>query len=31
MLTPNGEVFRRLSPELRLLIPEYIKDSISLN
>ncbi len=28
---PNGEVFRKLSSELRALIPEYIKDNISLN
>ena len=28
---PNGETFRKLSPELRKLIPEYIKDNISLN
>lgn len=28
---PNGDVFRKLSPELRALIPEYIKDNISLN
>jgi len=28
---PNGEVFRKLSPELRALIPEYVKDNISLN
>lgn len=27
----NGEVFFRLPPELRALIPEYIKDNISLN
>ncbi|MGN6354557.1 MAG: hypothetical protein ACTHLB_14290, partial [Parafilimonas sp.] len=27
----NGEVFRKLSPELRALIPEYIKDNVSLN
>jgi type I restriction enzyme, R subunit len=28
---PNGAVFRKLPPELRDLIPEYIKDNISLN
>lgn len=28
---PNGDVFRRLPPELRLAIPEYIKDNVSLN
>ena len=28
---PNGEVFRNLSPTLRTLIPEYIKDNVSLN
>ena len=28
---PNGNVFRQLPPELRALIPEYIKDNISLN
>ncbi len=28
---PNGNVFRQLPPELRTLIPEYIKDNISLN
>ncbi len=28
---PNGDVFRNLSPELRKLIPEYIKDNVSLN
>lgn len=28
---PNGDVFRQLPPELRLLIPEYIKDNISIN
>lgn len=28
---PNGNVFRQLPPELRSLIPEYIKDNISLN
>lgn len=27
----NGNVFRELTPELRVLIPEYIKDNISLN
>lgn len=28
---PNGAVFKKLPPELRALIPEYIKDNISLN
>lgn len=28
---PNGTVFKKLPPELRTLIPEYIKDNISLN
>lgn len=28
---PNGEVFRNLPPDLRALIPEYIKDNVSLN
>ena len=28
---PNGETFRKLPPELRKLIPEYIKDNVSLN
>lgn len=28
---PNGNVFRQLTPALRALIPEYIKDNISLN
>jgi type I restriction enzyme R subunit len=28
---PNGGVFRKLSPELRAMIPEYIKDNVSLN
>jgi type I restriction enzyme, R subunit len=27
----NGNVFRELTPQLRALIPEYIKDNISLN
>ena len=27
----NGEAFRKLSPTLRTLIPEYIKDNVSLN
>ncbi|MDR0910664.1 MAG: hypothetical protein LBM77_12975, partial [Spirochaetaceae bacterium] len=26
----NGDIFFRLSPELRRLIPEYIKDNINL-
>ena len=28
---PNGEVFRKLTPEMRSLIPQYIKENISLN
>jgi len=28
---PNGDVFRNLSTELRTLIPEYIKDNVSLS
>ena len=28
---PNGDVFRKLTPELRMLIPAYIKENISLN
>jgi len=28
---PNGDVFRKLPPELRFSIPEYIKDNVSLN
>jgi type I restriction enzyme R subunit len=28
---PNGEVFRKLPPDLRIFIPEYIKDNVSLN
>lgn len=28
---PNGDVFRKLPPELRIAIPEYIKDNVSLN
>jgi type I restriction enzyme, R subunit len=28
---PNGNLYRNLTPELRKLIPEYIKDNISLN
>ncbi|MBS1758639.1 MAG: DEAD/DEAH box helicase family protein [Bacteroidetes bacterium] len=28
---PNGEVFRKLTPELRTLIPAYIKENIQLN
>ncbi len=28
---PNGNVYRNLPPDLRKLIPEYIKDNISLN
>ena len=28
---PNGEVFRNLTPEMRNLIPQYIKENISIN
>ena len=28
---PNGDVFRKLPPELRFAIPEYIKDNVSRN
>ncbi len=28
---PNGDVFRKLTPELRMLIPAYIKENISIN
>jgi len=28
---PNGDVFRKLPPELRFAIPEYIKDNVPLN
>jgi type I restriction enzyme R subunit len=28
---PNGDTFRKLSQELRTLIPEYIKDNVPLN
>ena len=28
---PNGDVFRKLTPELRMLIPTYIKENISIN
>ncbi|MCY7362851.1 MAG: hypothetical protein LH629_12415 [Ignavibacteria bacterium] len=28
---PNGDVFRKLTPELQMLIPEYIKENISIN
>lgn len=28
---PNGDVFRKLPPELRMSIPEYIKDNVPLN
>ncbi len=27
----NGDVFRKLTPELRMLIPTYIKENVSLN
>ncbi|GIX42871.1 MAG: type I restriction-modification system restriction subunit [Leptospiraceae bacterium] len=30
-LSPYGEAFRRLPPELKKAIPEYIKDYVSLN
>ena len=28
---PNGDVFRQLPSDLRKLIPEYIKDNVSIN
>ncbi|HET8962732.1 MAG TPA: hypothetical protein VFM99_02455, partial [Chitinophagales bacterium] len=28
---PNGDVFRKLTPEMRTLIPQYIKENISIN
>ncbi len=28
---PNGEAFKKLTPELRKMIPEYIKDYVPLN
>ncbi len=28
---PNGDVFRKLTPEMRSLIPQYIKENISIN
>jgi type I restriction enzyme, R subunit len=30
-VNPNGLSFRKISPKLRKLIPEYIKDYVSLN
>ena len=27
----NGDSFKKLSPELRTIIPEYIKDNVSIN
>lgn len=30
-VNPNGEAFQRIPPELRRLIPEYIKDYVPLN
>lgn len=30
-VNPNGSAFRQISPELRKLIPEYIKDYVLLN
>jgi type I restriction enzyme, R subunit len=30
-VNPNGASFRQIPPELRKLIPEYIKDYVSLN
>jgi type I restriction enzyme R subunit len=30
-VSPYGDAFKRLTPELRRLIPEYIKDCVSLN
>lgn len=28
---PNGDTFKKLTPELRAIIPEYIKDHVSIN
>lgn len=28
---PNGDTFKKLTPELRTIIPEYIKDNVSIN
>ncbi len=28
---PNGEVFRKLTPEMRMLIPQYIKENVTIN
>jgi type I restriction enzyme R subunit len=28
---PNGEAFKKLTPELRKMIPEYIKDYVPMN
>ena len=28
---PNGDVYRKLPPELRTLIPQYIKENVTLN
>jgi type I restriction enzyme R subunit len=30
-VTPYGEAFKKLPPELRKAIPEYIKDFVALN
>ena len=30
-LSPYGEAFKKLPPELRKIIPEYIKDNVPLN
>jgi type I restriction enzyme R subunit len=30
-VNPNGEAFKKITPELRRLIPEYIKDYVPLN
>jgi len=30
-LNPHGDAFRKISPDLRALIPEYIKDNVPLN
>lgn len=30
-ISPYGEAFKKLTPELRKAIPEYIKDNVSLN
>jgi type I restriction enzyme R subunit len=30
-VNPNGESFKKITPELRRLIPEYVKDYVTLN